>query len=82
MVFLQTPLVTDTRIHSPKLLKTEALNGLLQNTIAGYQPVQIFGGILTDTKIGSHFGKSHVPVIRSKTHAKQLGMVPYPGKHY
>ena len=72
----------DTRIGSPKIVRQGNLEGLLQNTIAGYEPVQIYGGILTDTKIGSHFGKTHIPVIHSKTQPKHMGQIPYPGKQY
>ena len=82
MVFLQTPLITDTRMNSPKLLKSNHIEGLLMNTVAGFEPVQIHGGIIIDTKIGSHYDKRHVPVIHQKTQPKRLGMIPYPGKQY
>lgn len=81
MVFLEHSLVRDTRVNSPHAVKQKGMEGLIQNTLGSVGPM-VYGGILTDTKIGTKMSKAHIPVIHTKTHAKRMGQVPYAGPNY
>ena len=79
MVFLKTPLVTDTRGGGPHVIRQQNIEGLVQNTTGSAMNV-VIGGVLTETSERSP--KSKIPVIHSKTQPKREGMVPYAGQKY
>lgn len=80
MVFLSTPLISDTTVGVMKAVHQKHLEGLIENT-TGTATQLIHSGVLTETARGMP-SKSHVPVIHSKTHAKTMGQIPYAGKMY
>ena len=80
MVFLNTPLIHDTRSGGPHTIHQKHLEGLVENTI-GDAGAKVYGGVLTQTARGMP-SKSHIPVIHSKTNPKKEGMTPYAGPKY
>ena len=80
MVFLQHPLLHDTRQGGPHVIHQAHLMGLVENTI-GDAGAKVYGGVLTETARGMP-SKSHIPVIHSKTHSERMGQVPYAGPKY
>jgi hypothetical protein len=79
MVFLNTPLVSDTTSGGPRVIPQKHLQGLVENTTGKFM-AEVIGGILTQTVRGNP--KSHIPIIRSKTQAATMGQVPYAGPKY
>lgn len=80
-LFLNTQLITDTRVNSLGVIPMKHMEGLIDNTTGSASNI-IMGGVITDTTRGVKPSSIHVPPIRVKTKAKRLGQVPYAGKMY
>ena len=80
MVFLNTPLISNTIQGSRPVIHQAHLQGLIENTIGTVGP-RVYGGVLTETARGMP-SKSKIPVIHSKTQAERMGQVPYAGPNY
>ena len=79
MVFLNTPLISNTTSGGPHIIRQKHLEGLIENTTGSFIN-KVIGGILTETVRGNP--KAHIPVIHTKTHPKTMGQVPYAGPKY
>jgi len=79
MVFLNTPLVSDTTAGGRHVINVKHMEGLVENTTGSFMP-EVIGGVLTETVTGTP--KSHIPIIHSKTQAATMGQVPYAGRKY
>ena len=80
-MFLNMPLITDTRVNSLGVIPMKHMEGLLDNTMGSSGERVLTNGIVTDTTRGIK-SSSHIPVIRTKTNPKRMGQIPYAGKQY
>ena len=84
-MILRAPLLTETRTGKAGDAVASHLEGLVVNTTGTAGVMAAMNGVLTDTRMGTPHSSSRelLPaMIKTKTHAKSSGQVPYAGPKY
>lgn len=84
-MILKAPLISDTRTGKDGAVHARHLEGLVVNTTGSAGAMAAMNGVLTDTRIGTPHSSSRelLPaMMKTKTHSKTMGQVPYAGKNY